>query len=196
MYDSKDPSVLTSIEAHPQKSVVLTFDDGPSSVLEPILDVLKEEKVPATFFWQSRLLYESRPWKRVLEEGHQIGTHSTKHVNLTNLSYEEQYKDLSQSVTKIEAITGNKIVYFRPPFGQYNADTLSAAKALNLVPVMWRISSMDWELKNNPKQITSYVVENLEDGAIILLHELHQTLEALPTLIKTIKSMGYTFNNL
>lgn len=196
MYDSKDPSVLTSIEAHPQKSVVLTFDDGPSSVLEPILDVLKEEKVPATFFWQSRLLYESRPWKRVLEEGHQIGTHSTKHVNLTNLSYEEQYKDLSQSVTKFETITGNKIVYFRPPFGQYNADTLSAAKALNLVPVMWRISSMDWELKNNPKQITSYVVENLEDGAIILLHELHQTLEALPTLIKTIKSMGYTFNNL
>lgn len=196
MYDSNDSSVLTSIKTQPQKSIVLTFDDGPSSVLESILDVLKEENVPATFFWQSRLLYESRPWKRVLEEGHQIGTHSTKHVNLTNLSYEEQYKDLAQSVAKIEAITRNKVVYFRPPFGQYNAHTLSAAKALNLVPVMWRISSMDWELKNNPDQIISYVIDHIEDGAIILLHELQQTLEALPTLIKTIKSMGYTFRNL
>lgn len=196
MYDSNDSSVLTSIKTQPQKSVVLTFDDGPSSVLDSILDVLKEENVPATFFWQSRLLYESRPWKRVLEEGHQIGTHSTKHVNLTNLSYEEQYKDLAQSVAKIEAITRNKVVYFRPPFGQYNAHTLSAAKALNLVPVMWRISSMDWELKNNPDQIISYVIDHIEDGAIILLHELQQTLETLPTLIKTIKSMGYTFRNL
>jgi len=196
VYDSNDSSVLTSIKTQPQKSIVLTFDDGPSSVLESILDVLKEENVPATFFWQSRLLYESRPWKRVLEEGHQIGTHSTKHVNLTNLSYEEQYKDLAQSVAKIEAITRNKVVYFRPPFGQYNAHTLSAAKALNLVPVMWRISSMDWELKNNPDQIISYVIDHIEDGAIILLHELQQTLEALPTLIKTIKSMGYTFRNL
>ena len=196
MYDSNDSSVLTSIKTQPQKSIVLTFDDGPSSVLESILDVLKEENVPATFFWQSRLLYESRPWKRVLEEGHQIGTHSTKHVNLTNLSYEEQYKDLAQSVAKIEAITRNKVVYFRPPFGQYNAHTLSAAKALNLVPVMWRISSMDWELKNNPDQIISYVIDHIEDGAIILLHELQQTLETLPTLIKTIKSMGYTFRNL
>jgi len=196
VYDSNDSSVLTSIKTQPQKSVVLTFDDGPSSVLDSILDVLKEENVPATFFWQSRLLYESRPWKRVLEEGHQIGTHSTKHVNLTNLSYEEQYKDLAQSVAKIEAITRNKVVYFRPPFGQYNAHTLSAAKALNLVPVMWRISSMDWELKNNPDQIISYVIDHIEDGAIILLHELQQTLEALPTLIKTIKSMGYTFRNL
>lgn len=196
MYDSNDSSVLTSIKTQPQKSIVLTFDDGPSSVLESILDVLKEENVPATFFWQSRLLYESRPWKRVLEEGHQIGTHSTKHVNLTDLSYEEQYKDLAQSVAKIEAITRNKVVYFRPPFGQYNAHTLSAAKALNLVPVMWRISSMDWELKKNPEQIISYVIDHIEDGAIILLHELQQTLEALPTLIKTIKSMGYTFRNL
>lgn len=191
-----DSSVLTSVKAAHQKSVILTFDDGPSSVLSSILDVLKEERVPATFFWQSRLLYDTRPWKRVLKEGHQIGTHSTKHVNLATLSYEKQFEDLSQSIAKIEAITGNKVVYFRPPFGQYNADTLAAARTLNLVPVMWRISSMDWELKNNPEKITSNIVENLEDGAIILLHELHQTLEALPNIINTIKSLGYTFRNL
>lgn len=196
MYDSKDADVLTSIKATNHKSVVLTFDDGPSTVLLPILDVLKEENVPATFFWQSRLMYESRPWKRVLEEGHQIGTHSTKHRNMTNLSFGEQFKDLEQSVSKIEGITGTKIAYFRPPFGQYNDHTLSAAHALRLVPVLWRIASMDWELKNNPEQIVSNVINHLEDGAIILLHELPQTLEALPTLITKIKNLGYEFGKL
>jgi peptidoglycan/xylan/chitin deacetylase (PgdA/CDA1 family) len=196
VYDSKDPDVLTSIKVPNHKSVVLTFDDGPSSVLLPILDVLKDEKVPATFFWQSRLMYGSRPWRRVLEEGHQIDTHSTKHRNMTNLSFEEQYKDLEQSVIKLEAITGTKIEYFRPPFGQYNDQTLSAAHALGLVPVLWRIASMDWELKNNPEQIISNVINHLEDGAIILLHELPQTLEALPTLITKIKNLGYEFRKL
>ncbi|WP_404332838.1 polysaccharide deacetylase family protein [Mesobacillus maritimus] len=196
MYDSKDSNVLTSIKSSPQKSVVLTFDDGPSSVLLPILDVLKNENIPATFFWQSRLMYESRPWKRVLEEGHQIGTHSTKHLNMTKLSFEEQYKDLEQSVAKIEGITGTKVVFFRPPFGQYNDHTISAAHALGLIPVLWRIASMDWELEDNPEQIISHVINHLEDGAIILLHELHQTLEVLPILIKEIKHLGYQFSTL
>jgi peptidoglycan/xylan/chitin deacetylase (PgdA/CDA1 family) len=196
VYDSKDSNVLTTIRSTHQKSVVLTFDDGPSSVLLSILDVLKDENVPAAFFWQSRLMYESRPWKRVLDEGHQIGTHSTKHLNMTKLNFEGQYKDLKQSVAKIEGITGTKIEFFRPPFGQYNDHTLSAAHALGLVPVLWRIASMDWELKDNPDQIISHVLNHLEDGAIILLHELHQTLEVLPTLIKEIKNLGYQFSKL
>jgi peptidoglycan/xylan/chitin deacetylase (PgdA/CDA1 family) len=196
VYDSKDANVLTSIKSPHQKSVVLTFDDGPSSVLLPILDVLKDENVPAIFFWQSRLMYESRPWKRVLEEGHQIGTHSTKHLNMTKLTLDQQYNDLEQSIAKIESITGTKVLFFRPPFGQYNTDTLLAARSLNLVPVLWRIASMDWELKDNPDQIISHVINNLEDGAIILLHELDQTLKVLPTLIKEIKNRGYQFSNI
>lgn len=107
--------------------------------------------------------------------------------------YEKQYQDIRNSVIKIETITGNQIKYFRPPFGQFNNDTIKIAKELNLTPVLWRIASMDWELKNNPEQILLNVVENLEDGAIILLHELTQTLEILPPLIKVIKEKGYAF---
>ncbi|UOR10831.1 polysaccharide deacetylase family protein [Halobacillus amylolyticus] len=193
MYDSNDSDVVTTVQSKAEKSVVLTFDDGPSKVLTQILDVLKAENVPAVFFWQSRLLYPKRPWNRVLGEGHIIGSHTTKHSNLTKLSYEEQYKEIQNSITKIERITGNKIKYFRPPFGQYNADTIKAVKQLNGIPVMWRIASIDWELKEDPQQIITNVADNLEDGAVILLHELKQTLEVLPELIKAIRDKGYSF---
>jgi peptidoglycan/xylan/chitin deacetylase (PgdA/CDA1 family) len=179
--------------ASSRKTVVLTFDDGPGRVLPEILDILKEEKVPAAFFWQARLLYPKRPWKRVMDEGHMIGTHSAKHNNLVNLQLNEQHQDLLYSKSKIESITGQEVKYFRPPFGQYNNDTISSAKKLGLTPVMWRISSMDWELKDRPEQIITNVTDNLEDGAIILLHELPQTVEALPDLIAEVRRKDYEF---
>jgi peptidoglycan/xylan/chitin deacetylase (PgdA/CDA1 family) len=194
VYDSKDENVLTTIKRDGEKKVYLTIDDGPSKVLPQMLDVLREEKVPAIFFWQSRLFYEKRPWKRVLDEGHLIGSHSTKHRNLVNLSYEEQYQDIEHSVKKLEQVTGTKIKYFRPPYGQYNQDTINIANKLELTPVMWRIASMDWEHKKDPQQIITNVTNHLEDGAIILIHEFRQTLEVLPNLIKEVSAKGYSFS--
>ncbi|PWW25838.1 peptidoglycan/xylan/chitin deacetylase (PgdA/CDA1 family) [Cytobacillus oceanisediminis] len=194
VYDSNDSNVMVYNKlATSRKTVVLTFDDGPGRVLPEILDILKEEKVPAAFFWQARLLYPKRPWKRVMDEGHMIGTHSAKHNNLVNLQLNGQHQDLQYSKSKIESITGQEVKYFRPPFGQYNNDTISAAKKLGLTPVMWRISSMDWELKDRPEQIITNVTDNLEDGAIILLHELPQTVEALPDLIAEVRRKDYEF---
>lgn len=194
MYDSTHPQIITVNQTPAEKSVVLSFDDGPSRVLPQILDILKEQNVQAMFFWQSRLLYPARPWQRVLDEGHILGTHSVKHRNLVQLSYEEQYKDIRNSAAAIEKITNTPLVYFRPPYGRFNSDTLKAAQALGLTTVMWRIASMDWELKNDPNQIVQYVIEHLEDGAIILLHELEQTAAILPQLITAIKQQGYGFS--
>ncbi|KOF10303.1 polysaccharide deacetylase [Planococcus glaciei] len=194
MYGSSNPDILTSVPG--EKSVILTFDDGPSRVLPQILDVLKQENVPAAFFWQTRLLHPERPWKRVLEDGHQIGSHTVKHSNLVNLPFEKQYKDIQNSINKIEQVTGAKVTYFRPPFGQFNADTLRAAEALDVKPVMWRVASMDWELQNNPQQVVCTVRDNLEDGAIILLHELQHTADILPDLIRAIREQGYGFKGL
>lgn len=195
MYVSNDPDIKLFNEGYAsKKTVVLTFDDGPGRVLPKILDILKKENVPAVFFWQSRLLYPKRPWRRVIEEGHQIGTHSSKHSNYINLTPHEQIQDLSSSKTKIESIIGQEVKLFRPPFGQFNEHTIAAAKQLGLSTIMWRISSMDWELKEKPEQIIANVIENLEEGAIILLHELTQTVEALPALIAEIRNKGYEFS--
>lgn len=196
VYHSTDENIVTTIPSSHKKAVVLTFDDGPSRVLPRILDILKHEKVPAIFFWQTRLLYSSRPWNRVLEEGHQIGSHTTKHSNLAKLSYQQQYQDIKRSINQIELITNRKVTYFRPPFGQCNEDTLKVAKELGLTIVMWKIASIDWECKTNPQQIITNIVDNLEDGAVILLHELKQTMEALPDLIKAVRDKGYSFTGL
>ncbi|GLB61297.1 polysaccharide deacetylase family protein [Cytobacillus sp. NCCP-133] len=192
VYASNDSDILLFNKREPlKKTVTLTFDDGPGRVLPEILDILKDEKVPAIFFWQSRLLYPSRPWMRVVDEGHIIGTHSTKHVNLAKVVQYKQLQDLQYSKQKIESITGQEVKYFRPPFGQFNKDTISAAQKLNLKTVMWRISSMDWELKERPEQIIKNVIDNLEAGAIILLHELPQTAAVLLDLISEIRNKGY-----
>lgn len=196
MYDSQNPEILTSVPNRNigRKTVILTFDDGPSKMLPSILDVLKETETPAVFFWQSRLLHKERPWKRVLAEGHQIGTHTVKHKNLTyKTTQQQQYDEVKKSKDAIEKITGKPVKFFRPPYGQFNADTLQAATRLELETVMWRIASMDWELKDDPEQIVANVVDHLEDGAIILLHELSQTVKVLPQLIAAVKEQGYEF---
>ncbi|WP_106533513.1 polysaccharide deacetylase family protein [Planomicrobium soli] len=184
---------MTKIGSSGEKFVVLTFDDGPSRLLPQFLDVLKQENVPAVFFWQTRLLHPKRPWQRVLDEGHLIGSHTVKHRNLVELTKEEQFKDISNSINAIEQITGSSVRYFRPPYGRFDADTLQVTEQLDTTLVMWKIASMDWELKKDPDQIIANVTENLEDGAVILLHELPQTLKVLPELIASIKERGYGF---
>ncbi|PSL40194.1 peptidoglycan/xylan/chitin deacetylase (PgdA/CDA1 family) [Planomicrobium soli] len=193
MYDSTNENVVTKIGSSGEKFVVLTFDDGPSRLLPQFLDVLKQENVPAVFFWQTRLLHPKRPWQRVLDEGHLIGSHTVKHRNLVELTKEEQFKDISNSINAIEQITGSSVRYFRPPYGRFDADTLQVTEQLDTTLVMWKIASMDWELKKDPDQIIANVTENLEDGAVILLHELPQTLKVLPELIASIKERGYGF---
>jgi peptidoglycan/xylan/chitin deacetylase (PgdA/CDA1 family) len=193
VYDRKDQEIVTHLPDTLERQVVLTFDDGPGRHLPEILDVLRAEDVPAVFFWQTRLLYPERPWERVLAEGHMIGTHTIKHPDLRRLDYDEQYKELSISKEKIERVTGQAVRYFRPPFGQYDTCTLSACRELSLTPVMWSIGSFDWSLKGDPARIVSNVVSHLAPGAIVLLHELPQTLQVLPELIRSIRAAGYGF---
>lgn len=196
MYDWNNKEIWTNQQSwdnQRSKSLILTFDDGPSSVLIPLLDILKKHDVQAMFFWQSRLLHKNRPWKRVLEEGHIIGGHSLRHRELTRLSRYEQQRDIEFNIKQIEGQTGQKIKYFRPPYGQFNEDTLQVLKGLDVVPFLWEVAGLDWELKHNPDQIVHNSVNHAEDGSVILLHELKQTVLILDNLINELKNEGYTF---
>jgi peptidoglycan/xylan/chitin deacetylase (PgdA/CDA1 family) len=197
VYDllEEDITVFNKTKIH-TPSVTLTFDDGPSKLLIPILDILKEKDVQAVFFWQSRLCHHKRPWDRMAFEGHVIGSHSRNHPNFSKLTHKEQFEQMKFSKEKIEKLYGEKLKYFRPPFGQFNGDTVTAAKELNLEIVMWRIASLDWQKGITADELIKNVCDNLEDGAIILLHELPVTLEALPRLIDAIREKGYAISKL
>lgn len=196
MYDLKDERWIKNSKqlSSTEKKVILTFDDGPSRQLTAILDILREKNVQALFFWQSKLLYKHRPWQRLLDEGHQIGTHTHNHKNLIKLKRDQQYVQIETSVNKIEEITGQKVKYFRPPFGQYNEDTMSILADLNLLPLMWEITSYDWLNKTTPKEIVFNVVSNVREGSIILLHEVEQTVTILSELIDGVRERGFEFS--
>jgi peptidoglycan/xylan/chitin deacetylase (PgdA/CDA1 family) len=196
VYNSSEENVIRDLTQYNKKGILLTFDDGPSKYSDRILDVLAEEEVPALFFWQSRLLHHKRPWQRVLQDGHKIGTHSHCHRNLVKLDFEQQMNEIKKSKKLIEKITGQSVRYFRPPFGQFNHDTLEVVSKLGLELVMWNISSFDWNLKHDCNQITKNITEHVQDGSIILLHELKQTLDILPILIKQLKEKGCQFSTL
>jgi peptidoglycan/xylan/chitin deacetylase (PgdA/CDA1 family) len=175
------------------KSITFTFDDGPSAVLNSVLDILNKHDVKAMFFWQSRLFHKKRPWKRVVEEGHIIGGHSLRHRDMTKLSFDEQFHDIRANKEHIEQITGQSMKYFRPPFGQFNKDTLQVLKSLNLIPFLWDVAGLDWEHKNNPHYILHNIYNHAGNGSVILLHELRQTVSILDELITVLKSDGFMF---
>lgn len=196
MYDWENKEIWTNKREWDQrssKSLILTFDDGPSSVLVPILNILKKHEVKAMFFWQSRLLHKNRPWQRVLEDGHIIGGHSLRHRDLTRLSYMEQLHDITSNKRHIEQLTGQQMKYFRPPYGQFNEDTLEVLKELNVIPFLWEVAGLDWEHKENPVHIVHNILNHAEDGSVILLHELKQTVKILDELITELKAEGYSF---
>ncbi|MCD8510339.1 MAG: polysaccharide deacetylase family protein [Bacillus sp. (in: Bacteria)] len=192
VYDLNDNRWLQNVGGA-ENTVVLTFDDGPGRHLNGILDILKHKEVPAMFFWQSRLVHHRRPWKRCLDEGHVIGSHAHNHSNLSRLNREKQWQQLKGSKDQLESVTGEKVLYFRPPFGQYNEDTMAVLNELQLIPVMWELSSYDWELKCSPEKIVCNVVNHIRPGTIILLHELPQTVAVLSQLIDGVREKGYEF---
>lgn len=196
MYDWENKEIWTNKrdwDYRSSKSLILTFDDGPSSVLVPILDILMKHEVKAMFFWQSRLLHKNRPWQRVLDDGHIIGGHSLRHRDLTRLSYKEQLHDITSNKRHIDQLTGKQMKYFRPPYGQFNEDTLDVLKELNVIPFLWEVAGLDWEHKENPVHIVHNILNYAEDGSVILLHELKQTVKILDELITELKTEGYSF---
>ncbi|MDV2686177.1 polysaccharide deacetylase family protein [Alkalihalophilus lindianensis] len=100
------------------------------------------------FFFQTRLLHHKRPLDRLLEEGHVIGAHTHRHPNLSTLQAIDQRREIETSKRQIEKITGQTVKYFRPPFGQFNEDTLNVRSDLKLV--MWDVASFDWLFKERP----------------------------------------------
>lgn len=188
MYDWQ---TLGAITRHGGEGVLLTFDDGPGRALPAILDVLADARAHALFFWQGRLLQRGRhPVERVLAEGHSVGSHSLRHRLLPRLAPAEQYHDIDASLAILQARGCKPIRWFRPPFGRTNTHTLTAARSLGLTTVLWDVAGWDWDLAGDPAAIAQNVVEHVRPGSIVLLHELPQTVQALPAILAGLERRG------
>ncbi len=176
----------------PEKLVALTFDDGPHSVYtKKLLEGLKERDVKATFFLiGGSIAGREDIVKQMAGDGHLIGSHTFTHVQLTKLPVEEACAEIEKTNEAIQAVTGKKVTYIRPPYGSWDEE-LSCA--VGMTEVGWTVDPRDWEVKNTDK-ITAHVLSHVEDGSIILLHDVYDTsVEAAFAIIDRLKAEGYAF---
>ncbi len=187
------------------KLMSITFDDGPSIYTNQVLDILKQKQAPATFFVIGENAEQfPRQVKREYAEGHNVGNHTYTHPNVANESEQETALELSSTLRLIEHDTGHGTILFRPP---YNADSepqtpgellpIERAQDRGYLTIGEKIDPRDWEIGTTPGKILEEVMEQKDDGHLILLHDgggdRSATIAALPKIIDTLRSQGYRF---
>ncbi|SMF79725.1 Peptidoglycan/xylan/chitin deacetylase, PgdA/CDA1 family [Paenibacillus uliginis N3/975] len=174
------------------KRVALTFDDGPhpKNTLK-ILDLLEKYDAKATFFMLgNRVDFYPEIVKEVADQGHELGNHTWNHKDLTTLSKAEGIKEVERTNQAIKSAAGRESTAFRPPYGAVNKQVQSA---ISSPTVFWTIDTLDWK-SHNPAAILNIVQENVRDGSIILMHDIHATTsEAVESILKYLKKEGYEF---
>lgn len=175
-----------------KKKIALTFDDGPHPYYtEQLLDGLKERGVKATFFviGENASLHED-VIRRMYEEGHLIGNHTYSHIQLTSSNQEAFREELKRTNQVIREITGQEVLYVRPPYGSWNREF---EKELNMIPVLWTIDPLDW-CSDDVACITQRVVSEAGEDEIILLHDYYETsVTAALCIVDQLLEEGYEF---
>lgn len=175
-----------------QKKIALTFDDGPHPYYtKQLLDGLAKRGVHVTFFVTGEHA-ELHPdiIKRMQEEGHLIGNHTYSHMQLTSGNREEFKAELLKTNEIITGITGEEVLYVRPPYGSWDK---SFESELNMFPVLWNVDPLDW-CSSNVSCITKKIVDNVEENDIILMHDYYDT--SVTAALKAIDELleeGYAF---
>jgi peptidoglycan/xylan/chitin deacetylase (PgdA/CDA1 family) len=183
--------------APPQRAryAVLTFDDGPFPVATPaLLAELRALRVPAVFFLIGRDAQEQPAIAQRTPAGqNEIGNHTLSHPEMTGLLLPAQLEEIADGATVIRRATGARAAYFRPPHGNWDANTLTAARAANETVVLWDIDPGDWR-RVSPQAIVDNVTHHAKSPAVVLLHNGSEpTIEALPTIVAAYRRAGFTF---
>lgn len=153
-------------------NVALTFDDGPSPIYTPqILDILAKYHVKATFMIiGDEAKKNPEIIKRIIAEGHELGNHTMSHPEAPKLTPEELEKQVADNNALLQNLTGKKIYFFRPPYGYFDVAYFMTCRRQGVNVVLWSIVPRDWE-KPDASIITKRVLEQIEPGSIVLLHD-------------------------
>ncbi|MGN1235681.1 MAG: polysaccharide deacetylase family protein [Christensenellaceae bacterium] len=188
-----------------EKAVYLTFDDGPSNRVTPkVLDVLKEKKVPATFFiigCQAETRGELL--RRIYDEGHTIALHSYTHdYKQVYASKQALLSDVEKCREVIERETGVSPKLYRFPGGssRLSDDLKNAIREKGYTYVDWNASMRDAELScPTVSQLVDAATEpiGVRNRVVLLCHDgtfARKTAQALPVVIDRYREAGYSFH--
>ena len=120
--------------------------------------------------------------------GNEVGSHTYNHMNIKKNSILDVNNNLKQVDDLFYKITNDHIKYVRPPYGSYSKENL---ENVNNPLILWNIDTEDWS-HHDVDYIVNEVLENVQDGSIILMHELYETsLQALEVLLPRLYAEGY-----
>ena len=191
-YASQDHATQNHVSQDHSPQVALTFDDGPHQTCTPaLLDGLKQRGVKATFFLMGEnIAGKEELVQRMQADGHLIGNHSYRHIQMTKEGAEQACAEIEQTEQLIQSITGKRPEYLRPPYGAWN-EQLECR--VNLTTVLWNVDSLDWKFQNT-KRIVRRVEKDVKDGDIILMHDIFPTsVEAALRIVDDLQAQGYEF---
>jgi len=180
-----------------QKTVALTFDDGPHyKNTKRLLKKLKKYGVKCTFFVLGRLAKANpKLVKQAYKDGHEIAIHSWSHKQYTKMKAKNVQKDIRRCKRTLAKILGAKYTprSIRVPYGSYNDRVLKVCKKEKLAVYMWSLDTLDWKNLNKKKNI-KVVTKKTRKKDIILMHDIHTpTVASIKDIIVNLSKKGYEF---
>ena len=196
-YGKWDTDFYRDGEEHKGK-VYLTFDEGYENGYTPkILDILKEKGVSAVFFVTlSYAKAEPELIQRMIDEGHVVGNHSSRHPNMTTITMEEMYAEVADLHNYISENFDYDMYLFRPPEGAFSERSLALLQKMGYRTVCWSFAYADWDPANQPEHQKAFerVTRSVHDGEVFLLHAVSETNTAiLGDVIDHVRNEGFTF---
>ncbi|MGW0969725.1 bifunctional polysaccharide deacetylase/glycosyltransferase family 2 protein [Streptomyces sp. NPDC002516] len=189
----------------PKKTIVLTFDDGPTANWTPqVLKVLEENDVEGTFFMVGSMISRYPDVvKTLVDQGNEVGIHTFTHVDLSYQSTARLQRELKQTQLALAGAAGITTTLFRAPYSSeisavdnYSWPVYKELGGLGYTSVFVDTDSDDWK-KPGVSKIVRWATPKNDDGAIVLMHDAggdrSQTVAALGTYIRKMKAKGYTF---
>ncbi|MFJ2649412.1 polysaccharide deacetylase family protein [Streptomyces sp. NPDC087420] len=185
---------IRPVDCRTAHCVALTFDGGPSRPTPRLLDILKKEKVHATFFLQGKGHTDTYPGTvaRMAREGHEIANHTWSHRVLTRLDPAGIRAEVAPVQDEIQRITGHRPDLMRPPQGRTDNKVSKVMREMGLAQVLWSVTAKDYETTDTAL-ITERVLGRARRDGVILLHDRYAgTVPAVPGIIEQLRRRGYT----
>jgi cellulose synthase/poly-beta-1,6-N-acetylglucosamine synthase-like glycosyltransferase/peptidoglycan/xylan/chitin deacetylase (PgdA/CDA1 family) len=192
----------------PDKTIALTFDDGPNPTWTPqVLEILQEYDVPATFFVVGSMVSRYPGIvKDMVEQGNEVGIHTFTHVDLSYQSDARVDREMQQTQLALAGAAGITTTLFRAPYSSetdaidnYSWPVYQRLGEDGYTSVFIDTDSDDWK-RPGVSKIIKWATPEDGEGASVLFHdaggERSQTIKALPTYIEKMKAAGYTFTTI
>jgi peptidoglycan-N-acetylglucosamine deacetylase len=184
-------------------TVALTFDDGPDPTFtSAVLDTLAALAAPATFFVvAARAERYPEIVRRVLAEGHAIGSHSISHPDPWRLGLRGIANEYRGGALSLRAMTGLPMRLFRPPHGYLDVGHAALIRAMRLEPWLWSRDTGDWIPGATVESIMAALGSPVA-GDVIVMHDAVEqptapgatnrsaTINALPAIVDRIRGQG------